>query len=458
MAHIFRQAFHLFISYSLIPSVSCLLLSLAVWGQPLRQYWSRAVIMAAVFSIYTDITFFLLPSVVHILSALTAMLVLLFVLFRPIPVRTRLQIMITNYFLSLMNEFIMGGLAILLFGREKCYDNPALVMSFMYPSSLLMLVLAWQIQKRNSRPGSHAIANLIRKGVNNRLGLVLTLFLLQLFVLVLGVAAAFDSNMKTAPFLPYAAVAASALSIVSLFIALRWFMQSREAAVRTTQEQYIDDMNRLFTTMRGQRHDFLNHVQVIQGFLKMKKYEGLERYVSELTGEIAVMNELVSIGHPALSALLQGKLMTAQARKIRLDYSFRGMERISLGALSVDLVKIVGNLIDNAMDEADGLSEGDRWVEVNGFVEGENVWLTTRNPGRVIPARELPLLFRHGYSSKDGDHSGIGLSVVKERAEFYQGEAKAESTAEGGTVFTVRLPIAGLPSSLKGVFTHENGQ
>ncbi|MDF2718598.1 MAG: citS, partial [Paenibacillus sp.] len=51
------------------------------------------------------------------------------------------------------------------------------------------------------------------------------------------------------------------LSLILLVIVFRMIKRNKDEAVRVTQEAYIDEVNDMFTTIRGQRHDFLNHVQ-----------------------------------------------------------------------------------------------------------------------------------------------------------------------------------------------------
>lgn len=449
MANMLEQAWILFISYSAFPTFCSLLFSLALWGQPIRVNLKRTVAAALLFSIYTSVSVQMIPTVFHIFNAMFAMVLMFGVFFRSIPFWAKVRIFVTHYFFAIMSEGLFGGLATLFYGREASLENPWMGIMFMWPPSLLYAGLALLLRRKNLNPGGSVLAFLGKKR-NKELGLLLLFIFIQFIVCILGASAVVGDGVYVPRLLPYTAFVASGMSIVTILLVLRWMAASREEAVKSAQDLYIGDMDRLFTTVRGQRHDFLNHVTVIQGFLKLKKYEQLESYTKELVGEISEMNELVRIGHPALSALIQSKLMRAEAAKIKMACSFSGMERITLGAKSVDIVKIMGNLIDNAMDEVMNLEPQDRWLEVTGSVTGGMVSLSTRNPGRIISEKERSLLFQHGYSTKrDGKHSGVGLSVVKERVDYYQGVLEVESGAEQGTVFTVRLPVDDWNSSYK---------
>lgn len=55
--------------------------------------------------------------------------------------------------------------------------------------------------------------------------------------------------------------------LISIFLVKRLFSLSEQEIIAETQEAFIDNINKLFTTIRGQRHDFINHVQVIYSML-----------------------------------------------------------------------------------------------------------------------------------------------------------------------------------------------
>ncbi|WP_146250184.1 sensor histidine kinase [Paenibacillus flagellatus] len=237
-------------------------------------------------------------------------------------------------------------------------------------------------------------------------------------------------------------VVMTALSLVLLLIVFRMIKRNKDEAVRVTQEAYIDEMNDMFTTIRGQRHDFLNHVQTIHTMLQLKKYDDLKEYTGELIGEIRQINDIIQIGHPAIAAIVQSKVVIAMDKKIDFRHEFSPFGNLTLGVKSVDIVKIIGNLVDNAFDETVKLPVAERWVELKGWYTGRTLFITVRNPGPVLDDEEKRKIFEPGYSTKTaGDHSGIGLAVTKERVGYYKGTITVESDAEQGTTFIVSIPL-----------------
>lgn len=444
MDSILLRTMNLFLSASALPALSFLIFSLAYWGKPVRPSLGRVLLFAVLFSLYTSVTVQLLPSAYHIVNALAAHVLLQTALLGKLKLGEKLRIAAVSYFLVLFNEGVFGGIPILFVSQEQLMSSPLIMAAATWPGSLLALWAAWRIRRKQGAPGMRLLESIRR---NRELGALFLFLFLQFFSLVLVSAVTYDPSKPNHGFVPFLAFGASGFSLLIIIFAIRLIAKTRDNAVRVTQEHYIDNMNRLFTTIRGQRHDFLNHVQVIRSFLKMKKYEDLERYAGELVGEITDLNEIVQIGHPALSALIQAKLLSAETGRIKLTYSFSGMDKLALGVKSVDIVKIMGNLIDNAMDEVMKLEPEERWIEVTGSVEGDDLWLTARNGGRVIPETVRSQMFTPGYTTKgEGHHSGIGLSIVQERVEYYKGAVQVESSLEEGTVFTIRIPLSAKPT------------
>lgn len=243
-------------------------------------------------------------------------------------------------------------------------------------------------------------------------------------------------------FLALIVLTGSLLSIVIIIVVVRLIETRRDIAVRSTQEAYIHEVNELFTTIRGQRHDFLNQVQTIHTMATLNKWDDLKAFTAELIGEIRIINDIINIGNPALAALIQAKVVSAANRKIRLVYDISDLKDVSLGIKSVDIVKIIGNLVDNAFDEVASLPEPDRQVDL--FVREKDTHLHIRvtNPGRVISDEELEHMLQSGYTTRtDGKHHGLGLAIIRERVRHYRGNIRFINPPEGGLTVEVFIPL-----------------
>ncbi|MDG0808685.1 sensor histidine kinase [Cohnella rhizosphaerae] len=230
------------------------------------------------------------------------------------------------------------------------------------------------------------------------------------------------------------------LSLPTLYFVVRLIDRTRQDTVLSTQEHYIDQISGMFTSIRGQRHDYLNHIQVMHTMLQLGKLAELKAYMSDVVKETHQVGDIVQHDIPAVGALLKAK--TAVALSLGIDFvsDFSGPWNPKSPVKIIDIVKIAGNLIDNAFDEVVKLPAGERRVRASfklwdGFLE-----LTVSNPGPPISEAAKARLFEPGFSTKPGENRGLGLPIVRERVAHYDGTLTFHSDENRGTVFQVRLP------------------
>jgi sensor histidine kinase regulating citrate/malate metabolism len=235
-------------------------------------------------------------------------------------------------------------------------------------------------------------------------------------------------------------VVVTVVTLCLIAVIYRLVGRTRDKYVKTAQETYIDEVNQMFTAIRGQRHDLLNHMHTVHALVKLKKYGELEAYTGELIEDTVMTTDLITIGQPAIAALVQSKLTTAVQRKIGFTYDFENLTNFPLGVRAVDIVKIVGNLIDNAFDAVDQLSAENRRVHLKGAVENNILQIMISNPGQ-IPEDKIEAIFEAGYSTKNGKHSGLGLAIAKQLVKKYNGDIMLKHQEPGTVVFTVSIEL-----------------
>lgn len=79
---------------------------------------------------------------------------------------------------------------------------------------------------------------------------------------------------------------------------------------------------------------------------------------------------------------------------------------------------------------------------------GRHATITIADSGPGIPADALPRVFERRYRgepARPGGGSGLGLALAKRTVEAHGGEITIDGPAGGGTIVTVRLPLAGSP-------------
>ncbi|WP_425842044.1 ATP-binding protein [Streptomyces fractus] len=206
----------------------------------------------------------------------------------------------------------------------------------------------------------------------------------------------------------------------------------------------LDSTKGLLDALRAQDHEHANRLHTVLGYLDLDMTERARSYVAGLTrarrasaGEVAER-----IRMPMVSALLAGKSAIASERGVTLRLSDR--TQLPSGLIEArDIVTVLGNLIDNALDVVGGGRSARPAVEVEAFVEADTVVLRVSDNGPGVPVELRDTVFQEGWSTKESPAHrgrGLGLAMVRSLAERYGGTARVTARAGGGAVFTVVFP------------------
>ncbi|MGA5044840.1 sensor histidine kinase [Streptomyces arboris] len=221
------------------------------------------------------------------------------------------------------------------------------------------------------------------------------------------------------------------------------------------------DCERGFTqALRSQAHEAANRLHTVVSLIELGRVEeAVEFATAELELAQVLTDRVVgAVEEPVLAALLLGKAAQANERGVELELAEDSL--IDDGALpdslaQRDLVTILGNLIDNAVDAA---SEGDAVVAVpaqrtaaqggagrarvtvTALADDRELLLRVSDTGPGIEPEEADEVFRRGWSTH-GAGRGLGLALVRQAAHRNGGSVELDRAPEGGARFTVRLPL-----------------
>jgi two-component system, CitB family, sensor kinase len=198
----------------------------------------------------------------------------------------------------------------------------------------------------------------------------------------------------------------------------------------------------LTDALRAQAHEFANRLHTIAGLVQMGRAEDAMKLIAQTSGVHQDLTEalLERVGDPVLGALLLAKAAVASERGIELRVSDDTvMARSPLG--SEDLITLLGNLLDNALDAA-AMSSGDRWVSVSVTEQDDDLLIRVHDSGPGVPEGVDGQIFQEGFSTKSSPgrrRRGFGLALVRQVARRHGGDVTAVN--DGGGLFTVRLPV-----------------
>jgi sensor histidine kinase regulating citrate/malate metabolism len=214
----------------------------------------------------------------------------------------------------------------------------------------------------------------------------------------------------------------------------------------------LDSVRGLAEALRSQAHEASNRLHTVVSLIELGRAdEAVDFATSELRLAQALTDQVVSaVGEPVLAALLLGKAAEAHERGVELTVT--DDSRIDDGVLpptlaARDLVTVLGNLVDNAIDAAiEGAGpEGDTGgarpaVGVTVRVDGDVLVLRVTDSGAGVDPATIEDVFRRGWTTKSEGH-GLGLALVDQAARRAGGTVGLASTPGGGADFTVRLPL-----------------
>ncbi len=199
----------------------------------------------------------------------------------------------------------------------------------------------------------------------------------------------------------------------------------------------MKNLEELNTTLRVQRHDYLNHLQVVYGLIELGEYEDAKKYMEPVFNEIIKVSRALKTAEPAVNALLQAKLEAADKNKIHMTLNIK----TDLKHLKIEpweLCKVLANIIDNGIT-ALLLKSNERHLIVDIKEEGEYYLFMISNNGPIIEPNQLEQIFKPGYTTKEEAEHGMGLYIVQRIIEESGGTIEVTSSAEK-TSFYIQLP------------------
>ncbi|MBQ8954227.1 MAG: Spo0B domain-containing protein [Clostridia bacterium] len=209
----------------------------------------------------------------------------------------------------------------------------------------------------------------------------------------------------------------------------------RMASEADMLEEAYDQLGELNGTLRAQRHDFMNHLQVVYSLMELGDYGEASDYIERVYGDIRRVSRTLKTAHPAINALLAAKVSDCESRGIKVTLQIESAWA-DLPVESWAMCRVLGNLIDNAMDALRAVPEPALTVRLSESLHGYD--FAVANNGPMIPQSVRERIFQRGFSTK-GEGRGMGLSIVRGIVDEAGGTLTVSSD-ERQTAFSGSLP------------------
>jgi len=216
---------------------------------------------------------------------------------------------------------------------------------------------------------------------------------------------------------------------------------------RTEMEQMareLDVVRALSDALRAQAHEYTNRLHTLFGLLRMGHPSEAENYLRELMDDplATERGDAGRLRDPYLQGVLAAKNAAAAERGVQLRLTDESFVPGRLTA-PLDVLTVVGNLLDNAVAAAARGRRRPAWVEVSLMAQADTLDVVVVDSGDGVPEGSEDRLFEPGTTTKadtDRPH-GIGLTLARQTARRYGGDLElTQGGMECGAVFVATLP------------------
>jgi len=194
--------------------------------------------------------------------------------------------------------------------------------------------------------------------------------------------------------------------------------------------------------LRAQTHEFMNKLHVIVGLVQLELYDQILGYVRDLKEQSISTADFFTknIKDPVLSGFLLGKVSYAREKGSELKFTDETFLPTPKNKDIVkDLVTILGNLIDNALDALAYCENKEVIVEIIPISDRE-LSITVMDNGIGMSPEVQKSIFEKGFSTK-GANRGFGLYLVFQSIKELNGRISISSEEGTGTKINVIIPF-----------------
>ena len=229
-----------------------------------------------------------------------------------------------------------------------------------------------------------------------------------------------------------------------------WVFSFRDKNDINTLSSQLSQVKRYADNLRIMRHEQLNWTATLAGLLQMQRYDDAMRYIQAQSEGAQAVLDFVSarFTSPALCGLLLGKYVSAREKGVELAFdSACQLLRIPAAISETELMSVIGNLLDNAVDAT--LNAGTAAVPVELYISDRNheLLIEVADRGGGVDDALKPHLFEQGVTTKPlsgdemtGAEHGIGLYLVASYVRQAGGSIEISDNTPQGTIFSVFIP------------------
>ena len=216
-------------------------------------------------------------------------------------------------------------------------------------------------------------------------------------------------------------------------------LNDKSEAFRRAEQ--LSGTRHIVSTLRANNHEFMNRLQVISGLLQMGRIQEAMGYIGQISVTHAdlVAPVMQLIHNSNVAALILGKMSTL--RELDIQMTLLANSRLpehSRFLTSGELVSVVGNLLENAIEAVNAVSDDrSRTIDLQITEDEQGLLILISDSGVGIAPEHIPLIHKSGFSTKAAEGRGVGMSLIMGIVEHREGSLEVDSELGAGTTFTL---------------------
>ncbi len=199
----------------------------------------------------------------------------------------------------------------------------------------------------------------------------------------------------------------------------------------------LSKLESLNSTLRAQRHDFMNHLQVVYSLIEMDEHKAAGEYIEKVYSDIQKVSRIMKTSNAAVNALLQAKLLTCEKLGIEVELNVATQMK-DMTIPSWEFCRVLGNLLDNAIYVLQE-KNNDKRLRVDLQEDLKYYYFKVADNGMPIAAQLYDKVFEPGFTTKGDKGEGMGLTISRDIVENYGGSIGVSCDDET-TTFEGRIP------------------
>lgn len=202
---------------------------------------------------------------------------------------------------------------------------------------------------------------------------------------------------------------------------------------RELVETHYKEVENMYRQIRGWRHDYRNHIQVMKSYAASNDMDAIKRYLDELDTDLSTVDVAIKTGNAMADAILNSKISLARSRQIPVTVDAH--IPVALKMSELDLCVIIGNLFDNAIEANLPLPEEKRMIRVYMDMKNTQLYMSFTN----MTASKKRIKEGGRFRTTKGEGHGFGLVRVDDIVARYDGYLSRNSE-DGAFTTEILLP------------------